>query len=107
MSCYCNDSSPSMYVETWHKARKEHKCCECKRKIKPGDEYERIAGVWDGDFSTYKTCEVCAGLRDALAEFSCPTFGGLGEEYFNYLDGFLKCEEYQTQYDQVFVNCDS
>lgn len=104
MTCYCDyDYSPSMYSETWHKARKEHKCCECKRTIHPGEDYQRVSGVWDGEFSTYKTCERCADLREALAAVSCPTFRGLQEEYWNYLDGLLPRDECQAAYARVFV----
>ena len=103
MSCYC-ESAPSMFVATWPKAKKSHKCCECRRPIKIGDEYERVAGVWDGDFAYFKTCESCAGLREALTEVSCPSYGGLSDDYWNYLERFLTGEEMQAQYDSVFFH---
>ena len=102
MSCYC-ESSPSMFVETWPKARKIHKCCECRRPIKIGDEYERVAGVWDGDFAHFKTCERCAGLRAALAEVLCPCYGGLREGYSDYLHDLLSEEGAEAQYASVFL----
>ena len=49
-------------------ARKEHKCNECHRIIKPGEEYEYVSGYWDGDFSVYKTCSDCLSIRN---EFFC------------------------------------
>ena len=103
MTCYCDyDSMPSMYSETWHKAKKDHRCCECGKTISVGQQYQRVVGVWDGDFSSYKTCERCAGLRDALAEVSCPTFGGLQDEYWNYLDSCLLSEQRDATYRRVF-----
>ena len=46
-------------------ARKEHKCCECLSVISPGERYERVSGVWDGEFGVFKTCMVCAEVREA------------------------------------------
>ena len=103
MECYCDyDSSPSMHREAWHKAKKEHKCCECRQAIAPGQEYQKVCGVWDGDFSAHKTCERCANLRYSLAEVSCPTYRGLSEEYFNYLDSLLDAERRDAIYRSVF-----
>lgn len=53
------------------KARKKHRCTECRRTISPGERYEYTAGSWDGDFSVYKTCEHCLSLRK---EFFCNTW---------------------------------
>lgn len=47
-------------------ARKRHICGECGLIISPGDKYERAKGVWVGGFECYKTCPVCAEIRDAL-----------------------------------------
>lgn len=49
------------------KARKAHKCCECGCEIKPGAQYESSGGVWDGEWSTYKTCDTCVTVRDWYA----------------------------------------
>lgn len=61
------DELPQPYREAMCKARKEHKCCECRRIIQPGDMYQRAEGCWDGHFETFKTCVRCARLRDKLA----------------------------------------
>lgn len=45
-------------------ARKRHRCTECHGFIEPGDVYERVAGAWDGQFSTFKTCIHCEAARD-------------------------------------------
>jgi hypothetical protein len=45
------------------KARKEHRCGECRRTISPGETYERYTGIWDGAFAVYKTCAHCQQAR--------------------------------------------
>ena len=69
MECSCTvetdcDEGPSFFSSRERKARKEHKCNECRRIISPGETYEYIAGVWDGSFDTYKTCSDCLSVRD-------------------------------------------
>ena len=44
-------------------ARRQHSCCECGSLIQPGEQYELVRGVWDGQFDTYKTCSFCASAR--------------------------------------------
>jgi len=55
-------------------AHKTHKCCECHREIKPGEEYLHESGLWDGDWDKYKTCADCLSVRK---EFFCG--GGIYE----------------------------
>jgi hypothetical protein len=45
-------------------ARKQHQCCECRGFIEAGDIYEKVAGLWGGQFSTFKTCTKCQSARD-------------------------------------------
>jgi hypothetical protein len=61
-------------------ARVQHKCCECRDVIRPGERYERTAGRWDGRMATFKTCDYCARLRERLAHMTDepPAFGELG-----------------------------
>lgn len=49
-------------------ARKEHVCGECDEPIPVGAKYERTDGLWDGSWSTYKTCLSCVEIRN---HFSC------------------------------------
>lgn len=49
-------------------ARKEHRCEECREIIPARTKYERIAGKFDGDFYTVKTCLICSEIR---AAFTC------------------------------------
>jgi len=100
--CYCDYDMPSMHIEAWHKARKQHTCCECGQAVIIGQQYQRVALVFEGQFSTYKTCERCADLRDALAAVSCPSYRGLREEYWNYLEQWLGSERCAETYRRVF-----
>lgn len=95
---------PELYDERYVKARKKHTCCECKHPIFPGEEYQKVKGLWDGEFATFKTCSCCAKKRCALSDEyrkhygyhdqPCIEFGNLEEELINcgYLDGSLKLE---------------
>ncbi|MBQ7607926.1 MAG: hypothetical protein IJU76_08150 [Desulfovibrionaceae bacterium] len=62
-----------------HTARKEHHCYECGRIIKKGEKYEYARGVWEGDFSTNKTCLDCLSLRNTY--FCSWLFGDIWEEF--------------------------
>lgn len=65
MECYCEpmeaDESCPVWQVSWRKAKKEHKCCECGDTIKPGERYEYIFCIFEGEVDNYKTCEFCAG----------------------------------------------
>ena len=50
---------PRLYTEDKVKSRKEHICCECGSEIPKGDEYVRITGIWDEEWSCYKQCLGC------------------------------------------------
>lgn len=81
--CVCGES-PSWFVVEYPVARKEHKCCECSSAIPKGEKYQVSKGVWDGGFSSYKTCEICHKVRSkALANdhdlIECLAFGYLWE----------------------------
>ena len=85
MSCCLNDEGPSVFDEQWRVARKRHRCCECGDYILTGMEYQYIRGMWDGMWDSYKTCALCADLRDSLTNVVCVTLGGLSECYTDYI----------------------
>lgn len=58
------------------RARKDHRCIECRRSIPRGAEYERISGKWEGEFSTSHTCLDCMNIRNGL---SCGEAVSIGE----------------------------
>ena len=67
--CMVDDNEKIQVLShTKPRARKAHKCGECNRTIEPGETYERTAGVADGYFETYITCEQCVAVREWLAK---------------------------------------
>jgi hypothetical protein len=86
LSCGCYDDGPSVHRVKIVKARKPHKCCECFEPINVGDEYQYIFGVWDGEPSSYHTCEKCDDLRESLTALGfCMYYGELQENYDEYI----------------------
>lgn len=82
--CYCDYEMPTICDSKMVKAaRKSHKCCECRREIKPGESYENTFGVWDGSASTYHTCSNCLALREfvkAHVPCFCWSYGNARED---------------------------
>lgn len=62
--CSCDYEAPSVYCTTIHTARKQHICEECRIFIEPGQQYEKVFGVWDSYPATYKTCMACVEARE-------------------------------------------
>ena len=60
--------APSAFWVSSPRARKKHRCGECYNDIMPGETYEKVAGVWCGEFNHFKTCLACARLREWLVE---------------------------------------
>jgi hypothetical protein len=61
---------PEFFNEEVVQARKEHKCYECRRTIEKGWYYHRSTGKWDGQVSTYKTCNRCTMIQKWMREFA-------------------------------------
>lgn len=72
-ACSCDYDPPSVCHTKTVKARKEYRCEECRRKIEIGERYENTWGVWEGEGSTFRTCDLCAELRK-WARISVPCF---------------------------------
>lgn len=66
MDCYCDYEPWLFYAARRPKARKVHKCTECRRLIQPGARYERVIGVWERGCKpdTFVTCGNCVALRE-------------------------------------------
>lgn len=76
--CDCDNESPSAYWETRPKAKKRHKCDECRGWIEPGETYLAVRGVWDGDPLSFKQCPDCLDLIEwakKQSECLCLSFG--------------------------------
>lgn len=72
MSCQCVISCDGDTTDTIHDeirtARKDHRCCECRRTIAKRERYEDYFGKFDGDLCHYRTCMTCVEVRRF---FSC------------------------------------
>jgi hypothetical protein len=101
-SCYCDYEPAEFFSKKFRHAKKEHKCCECGKVIHVGDEYEYVAGKWEGDIMFFKTCEKCSDLRSSLDDVGCPYYGGLYEEYWEYLQNVLPTmDAVRIKYNEV------
>lgn len=49
------------------KARKQHRCDECRRLIERGERYESFWGLYDSNWYNAKTCAHCLAARRWLA----------------------------------------
>ena len=60
------DGTPEFSHISTPKARKDHKCLECRRAIRRGSQYERTSGKFDGNIYSDAVCLECAEIRDAF-----------------------------------------
>jgi hypothetical protein len=68
ISCDCSvdvDEPCRVWVEIRRKARKEHKCVECREAIRAGQHYVEETGI-DAERSPfrYRTCAPCYAIRE-------------------------------------------
>ena len=70
MECSCfsvdNGDYVTVLAETKRKARKWHRCNECRGMIFPGQTYMDERYLFEGEVSTHKTCPCCMSVRDNL-----------------------------------------
>lgn len=86
---------PSVYGVDHPKARKAHKCCECRGTIPAGEQYNKHHGIWDGSADTFKVCVDCDALRDDIDKNvrdpeEKTAFGYLSESVFEGNPDFVK-----------------
>lgn len=86
---YSGGGSDNLPVNFWPstpKARKEHRCYECKRAIQPGEQYHRDSGKWEESFYSFKVCLVC---REITNEFFCEGFsyGRVLDDLYEHIHG--------------------
>jgi hypothetical protein len=82
--------APRVYNPQVVKARKAHRCYECKRVIATGATYECITGLWDDwapshdapsrVWSTYRFCADCSAIAYGLSCDGTRSFGNLWED---------------------------
>lgn len=79
--CESND----FFSSNMFKARKLHKCCECRLPISVGQYYERSVMKAEGEMFTFKTCANCKEIRDAMTCGNGYYFEQLWEEMRDYV----------------------
>ena len=78
---------PDVFRETFPRARKDYRCCECGERIAPGYRHHLATGKWAGEWLSYRTCGGCHDVREELRACMCsdaladghPGFGCLEE----------------------------
>jgi len=75
---------PSVFCAHNRTAHKVHRCDECYRNIEPGEKYSEERGLWDSEWSTWKTCSDCLSVREAM--FSQYQYGELWSNVTDYVD---------------------
>lgn len=79
--CECDYEYPDVFEQSLVKARKFHRCSECRGWIAVGETYRKTFGVWDGDARSYKTCSDCeqfmAWAEDQNGDDICYAFGNM------------------------------
>jgi hypothetical protein len=64
VDCSCDDGEgPEFFNQKMQKAKKDYRCCECGKTIPASSIYQYTIGKWDGDMSTYRTCQTCVDVR--------------------------------------------
>ena len=87
MGFACGCDPAEVYRASFQKARKEHLCVECGHVITPGQEYQRVFMVYEGDPSTHVFCERCSDLIEAFSDVGyCWGIGQFFEDYGDWLD---------------------
>lgn len=83
-------SCNQFYCEKFHKAKKQHVCCECNSIIEIGERYENEVGKGENGFFSYTTCMDCYSLKKAF--FCNYYFGSLWEYFFEEFDLMFKTD---------------
>ena len=84
--CICVDDYATVAYDEIRTARKEHRCCECGAKILPKQKYERTGTLFEGQWTTYKTCIPCVGIRRDF--FTCGWYYGQMRNDFRECNGW-------------------
>ena len=67
INCDCSvnsDTDNAIYKAKVRRAIKPHKCCECGEVIHPGEQYERVDALTDGQWWGCNTCLGCVRVRN-------------------------------------------
>lgn len=84
----CDIDGPSIVWESRPKAKKRHKCGECRGWIEPGETYWRVRGVWDGEAQTFLMCSDCEDLKTWAANGAdcfCWSYGNVMTDVLDFM----------------------
>lgn len=71
------------YNESFHVARTEKQCCECRETIAVGSRYFRAIGKWEGVFASFIQCTPCREIQIVFACGQGYMFEQLWEDMFD------------------------
>lgn len=86
--CMIDDADGLTFKDVERKARKVHKCGECRREIASGETYYRAAGIQDGYLWSSKTCSHCRAGPCAWLVEHCRGYliGGVYEDLLGHFE---------------------
>jgi hypothetical protein len=87
MSCIISDCDEmaSVITEEIRRARKPHRCYECKSTIEKGDTYEYTAALWEYEWHHMHVCLDCVSVRDSLFRRGF-TYGEIWEDLKDFME---------------------
>ena len=89
--CFDYDWTPVASTESWPRARKEHRCCECGGSIAVGEQYQLSSQLADGEgWRTFKLCEACIYLLALLYAEEQAEGCAVHESWYPYGDGGMR-----------------
>lgn len=96
--CFDYDEAADVWVTKTVKARKPWKCEECGGEIAPGDEYQRMKSLYDGDWSTYRNCASCHAAKERAGKFGVPYLAYSFDELNECIPNGMPCRETERDY---------
>ena len=69
-TCSCDGEVADFYRARRPMAHKHHMCDECGATIPTGERYEYATMLYDGAWTSYKTCVACLEMRDLVESAS-------------------------------------
>ena len=88
--CFTYDDVAEVYNETDRRARKTHRCGECRRPISCGELYVDTFAVCYGDGVASKFCGACELLRQRIHENELAVGCAWGESWYPIGDGEMQ-----------------
>lgn len=90
------EGAAEIWRESFHIARKEHKCCECRMPILPGEKYAYIFILYEGDTSVFKQHLCCWSMARHV------NLDIIGEELTKEITGYSFCAYHFGEVRQFF-----